>query len=81
MVQGWLHWWSVNNPDRPNNDWTIFGLMNNGQYMTENCAVRSSSPRFVRVSRVACVPMAFVCTATHIIARARTAVPPNNAAA
>jgi len=36
-VEGWLHWWSVNNPHQPNNDWTIFGLLNGGQYMTENC--------------------------------------------
>eukprot|EP00005_Dracoamoeba_jomungandri_P004856 CAMPEP_0174250122 /NCGR_PEP_ID=MMETSP0439-20130205/392_1 /TAXON_ID=0 /ORGANISM="Stereomyxa ramosa, Strain Chinc5" /LENGTH=309 /DNA_ID=CAMNT_0015330113 /DNA_START=23 /DNA_END=952 /DNA_ORIENTATION=- len=36
-TKGWLHWWSVNNPDRPNADWTIFGLMQKGQLMTENC--------------------------------------------
>lgn len=53
LVQGWLHWWSVNNPDRPNNDWTIFGLMNNGQYMTENCAVCTSPPS--SGSRPSCV--------------------------
>lgn len=45
--QGWLHWWSVNNPDRPNNDWTIFGLMNNGQYMTENCALCPQTTRLL----------------------------------
>ncbi|KAL6042111.1 Lipid A hydroxylase LpxO [Balamuthia mandrillaris] len=35
--QGWLHWWSVDTPDIPNQDWTIFGLMHGGKYMTENC--------------------------------------------
>lgn len=35
--QGWLHWWSVSNPSIPNDDWTIFGLMQSGRYMTENC--------------------------------------------
>jgi hypothetical protein len=53
VVQGWLHWWSVNNPDRPNSDWTIFGLMNNGKYMTENCAVPLSPPMD---SLCVCVP-------------------------
>ena len=38
--EGWLHWWSVNNPEKPNNDWTIFGMMHGGKYMTENCKVR-----------------------------------------
>jgi len=42
-TKGWLHWWSVNNPDRPNADWTIFGLMQKGQLMTENCKVRQST--------------------------------------
>jgi len=35
--EGWLHWWSVNNPNQPNDQWTIFGLMHNEKFMTENC--------------------------------------------
>lgn len=37
--QGWIHWWSVDNPENPNRDWTIFGLMQGGNYMTENCTL------------------------------------------
>lgn len=35
-TQGWLHWWS-NDPQSPHKDWTIFGLMQQGQLMHENC--------------------------------------------
>jgi len=34
--EGWLHWWSVDN-DKPNKDWTIFGLVHKGNFMDENC--------------------------------------------
>jgi len=34
--EGWIHWWSVNN-DKPNKDWTIFGLYHKGNSMDENC--------------------------------------------
>jgi len=35
--EGWLHWWSTHNPEKPNDDWTVFGLVHKGKYMTENC--------------------------------------------
>jgi aspartyl/asparaginyl beta-hydroxylase (cupin superfamily) len=45
--EGWLHWWSVNNPDKPNDNWTIFGLMHNGKYMTENCKLCPETTRIL----------------------------------
>eukprot|EP01102_Stenamoeba_stenopodia_P011387 TRINITY_DN3493_c0_g1_i1.p1 TRINITY_DN3493_c0_g1~~TRINITY_DN3493_c0_g1_i1.p1 ORF type:complete len:268 (+),score=53.82 TRINITY_DN3493_c0_g1_i1:188-991(+) len=33
---GWLHWWS-DKPDKPHENWTIFGLIQQGQFLNENC--------------------------------------------